>query len=1098
MPVARISLDDALFSLMRRPVLVVGPAATVLGNSNEALLKAICEKKPSAFQVMPPDFYAAVDAINAAAPELSDDIRLLVRSHFKEIPTSANVSRLAHGQWGAVVSLTSDMHFEDELRARYELIPSSWTATVIDHHSLMAPPQTTPIYKLLGSLDDPRPGHTLAISTAEVLRRKQTWSRMLSTLSDYYANAPLLFVGTDTAMDLARDLLGALYACDPPYPRRLLFLPGDGTAQDPTVLALASEYSEVAIVDAPLKDFCDATASLKLATRVVQIRQGDHGSSPHSRWEADLAQFRHLVDVVPSEPPSDFDANSHQRRLLDGLFRPTSLDWLPFLFDFDLRRTDSSHILGAVENSFTTLSDGIRTILLRGESGVGKSTCCKRLAIDLAKKGYLVLWCKRPPHGVSRASYVGLGKQIAALRRTNGTLRPVLICDDPLSLRVPPHLVGDALESAKTPVVFVIAARNSDVLAQEGSGVVLPLSPDTTLELHHTLDDAELASLEGYLVKVGADSPENAKATIASVPSADATDILCSLWYLLPDTRAQLSASLHDEYVRLGGASGSIECFARAASDLGDRARAAYECVAVTSNLGMGLPLEVLIRTIQLSYDEWAQMCVDGKPVWGLLYDETDQETGNIVFKTRNHIVARVLLELVNGGAGHAGEFRVLRDLVSACVVGTIPYRAFIVDLLVARRRRLESILSYQQGCELYEIATTNFPHGDSLIEHHYGNWHRQKGGDPLTAYSQYEKALRTSHYQYAERSERPELIHTSMAAAVVEMVRKGRQTRETALELVQNHLREATSPSFLDPHTDHVFANLLFQLARVEGDDGRDEISLRSLAEALRTIERTLQLIGSAGNRTTFFVDRIRALHELQRNIISSITDVDTAIKFADECFENSQSQAGFEVVVRLLLADAEESGRGGDYKRAYEYIDRCIARVSESGRSPTPELYASRADVFIRWRLQQPKGPIDWRALRDDLERVVRDPKYQNDIVRMYYFALALFHCEEYTTANAIFVSLRRQNPNYRIRTGMRNWLAGKEGLPVRLQGEVRKAHGKTYIYSPQLGTEMEAFGREVYQSEGAIVQFYVEFSMSGPYAVFERPREQGAILP
>jgi len=194
-----------------------------------------------------------------------------------------------------VVSLTPDLLFEDALRTRLETSASSWTVTIIDHPSVIPTGQTIPVYKLLGNARDTRKESMLALGESDLLLRRQQWRILLRTLADYLRDAPLLFVGTDTVIPSVRDFLSELFTLAPPYPSRLVFLKGDGTRKDPTIQALANRYSEVVEVDATVKDFCDATATLQ-PQRLQTAAVSKHATHITDDKLSDLAsRFRSLV-----------------------------------------------------------------------------------------------------------------------------------------------------------------------------------------------------------------------------------------------------------------------------------------------------------------------------------------------------------------------------------------------------------------------------------------------------------------------------------------------------------------------------------------------------------------------------------------------------------------------------------------------------------------------------------------------------------------------------------------------------------------------------------------------------------------------------------
>src|SRR6185312_4235252 len=99
--------------------------------------------------------------------------------------------------------------------------------------------------------------------------------------------------------------------------------------------------------------------------------------------------------------------------------------------------------------------------------------------------------------------------------------------------------------------------------------------------------------------------PADANQELNRVPGRHARDILCSLWYLVPETRSQFSESLRDEYCRLGAVRGGLASMAQQIAIDSDVAKRAYEFVTVTSSLNLGVPVEVLVRALKIDYSEW-------------------------------------------------------------------------------------------------------------------------------------------------------------------------------------------------------------------------------------------------------------------------------------------------------------------------------------------------------------------------------------------------------------------------------------------------------------------------------------------------------------
>ena len=702
-------LADVAHELLERPALVVGPSVTThigaLSTLNQLLQKKLTVTAHT------DDYLTTVDQLIASEIVRKDEVREEIQSYFLNLHPSPQVTQLLQVQWSAIISLASDMALEDELRLQKERVPSSVDITLIDHSATIPSNRTIPIYKLLGNARDSREGHSLSVCQSDLLLRQASWSAVLTTLPDRIRHGALIFVGTNEIVPLVRTFLSALFSLAPPHPSKLAFLKDELALSDPTIHSLVTNRSTCFLLDTSIREFCEHTEARRIsATQHLSIPQ-DHSSLQWNKLKREFDIFSSIIDVVPPKHDVHIAESAFRIKIVDALFRPTTLDWTPFLCELDLSRT----VISTVETrilEYRQIEKRVRpiTIVLRGEAGIGKTTALKHLAVDLASQNICVLWCRRPPSEGWGQEYVELGKAIqdhlsSLQERQNPAV--VVVYDYAWAHGMSPFDLSDLYDRMGVPIILVLAVRNSDFLHMEATGQSGSRSADDEYELPFLLDSDELERLPQTLVAVGAaEDIQDAQNAIHRIPTRNATDILCSLWYLVPYTRGQITASLQDEYCRLGMSSEAIRALASLTDSVNSVARTAYEFVAVCSNLNIGVPLEVLVHGLRVSYSEWLTMCVEGNPIWGLLYDDLSSDD-SVIYSTRNEVVTRVLVDLVNGGLGHTGEYNRLKTLVSACQIGTPVYRTFLHELLVKSRAKLNGILSFEQGLELYEMAET-------------------------------------------------------------------------------------------------------------------------------------------------------------------------------------------------------------------------------------------------------------------------------------------------------------------------------------------------------------------------------------------------------
>lgn len=1083
-----VELDSLVSAVRRPPAICIGAGATVLpGAYAEARASAIASLA-SRFSEQPVEpFEQLMDRLLIEKPEVADFLRQHYIFELRKLRAPLDLNHLAQSAWSACISLTEDMLFETSLRNHLDSRPQSTAMTVVDALSQFIPPRSIPVYKMLGNMEASTLEARLAISASEQLQREQAWPQLIRTASDFCRDAPLLFVGAKADVSNTRKILSLLAAQAKPSFSKLFFLKHESPLEDPTVRALCARF-DVQLVDASIRDVAEAVRASKSA---MPVSIGQAAVSVTGNLKSALAKISNFVAVVPAEKPADTThAASHMPQLVDALFRPVALDWQPFQYELDMRRTLTDRLLESVVSPGSPVN--VRSVVVRGDAATGKTTLLKRVAVEAAQNGVLTLWCRRTLLGNWARSFREFCREVSSIPEANRRdLRVVVICDDPWQLRMDAAELMRSLEPCPCSVTTVFAVRNSDYFSNGPSDTSLGIRPNDDFELGFDLDEAERRGLSELLVRLSiAPTPADADRQIGQVRSSHASDILCNLWYLVPETKFQLSESLRDEYCRLGGSRERVGAIASSVSDSAV-ARRAYEFVTVTSSLGIGLPIEVLVRALGIQYDEWLAMSEDGRPLWGLLYDAKDADEQTVVFWTRNEIVNRVLLELVNGGiATHAGEVRVLRELLAACSVGSMVYREFVVDVLVRARSKLESRLAFDQGMDLYEVARNSLPHADRVIEHHKGIWIQKKGGASRLsdAYNQLNLALDASVYPGSERDARREHIHTSMAATIVEMVRSGGMDSEKALEAIQDHARQASNSSFFNPHSAHVVAGLFFELAKRYANDKVPSAAI-SLSEALSEIDRALQYIGTSSRSRSHYDKDLSMLIDLQRKILQLVPEGENLGKWALEIFRKSGQQVGFEAAARRLMDDAVLSGKGSDFNTARLYLDGVREEVARSGQEISPEMHAILADLEVRWRINRVAGAVKWQELLIHLDAVLATHRYKDDPLRHFYRAVTLFQLGRFTDANAIFAQLRRQTLSAMLPAEVRCAYRGTEGSPKRFQGTVEHKHGQYYLFVQELGVSVLS-QRPERSGSGVTIHGYVVFSLNGPLAVYFRP--------
>lgn len=1093
------SIGDALSSLHTRPGIILGPDATRAdGDLGRLVLGALrtCKIEFTESSLSDADCRSLIDKVRASFPQKSVLLEAEVREAIRKISPALDIEHLSRAGWSACISLTEDLIFENALRTHLDSVAGSRSLTLVDRPGVNPPTRTIPIYKLIGNVQATDPESQVALSEAELLIRQQDWRALLQSVPDFVQEAPIFVIGTSNCVPLTREVLSALLAMPKPRPNRLFFFKNDSTLSDPTVAALSKRF-ETRIVDASLRDLCTQLAVQR--TGGVSRKPPTSDLSP-SRFKDLLSQYEEIVTHVSAAADAMPLTGIDLPTLLDGLFRPGAQNWKPFQENLDIRRDVTGDVVASVENLLAAAGkDNLQIQLVRGEAGVGKTTLLKRASIELARSGVIVLWCKRTTGGTSARIFKALATDLSDWTRAHhiADARFVVVCDDPWALRIDPVDLMACFARFAVSLVLVFSVRNSDFAIGEATTGLNGIEPNREIEIPFDLVPSEIAQLAPLLVRIGAAKDNDAaEREVARIPSKHAKDILCSLWYLIPETRMQLEESLRDEYCRLGNVAETVGSLAQVTrSRSGSVAHAAYEFVTVTSNLNIGLPLEVLVRALEVNYSDWLDVAGQGRPLWGLLYDLEDTANETLVYFTRNEVVTRVLLDLVNGGVGHAGEFRVLKRLLAACRAGAIVYRNFALDILIRGRKRLADVFSYSQGLELFELVRDSLPHEDRLLEHHLGIWMQDVGRDDDTAYRQFEHALQTGIYPGSEREVPREFIHTSMAASLIKLIRAGKQDPEGGAAQVREHLRQAGNPRFFNSHTSHVSATLLFDLAKLDPEGMESDGAMKNIAEAFQEIEKARQVVGSRARYLSKNRANVEMMADLEKRVLASIADVSKLSQAAIDLFSRTRSQAGFEVCARRMLVEASQTGKGKDFNVVSEYIKACFREIDKALARPSIELLVVKVDLIVRWRVHAFQS-VEWAELRDVLKEILNNDRYRDDIIKMFYLGVAHFHCGETTDANVLFATIRRWQPIAYGAREPRCCFVDAMGNPRRFQGAYRKDFQQWYFDVQELDVSVPSRGTPSYGA-GAVAHAYLGFALNGPLALEHRPDKADYLL-
>ena len=1075
-----VSAGDLSGILKTRVGLILGPGAAYRPSIMGELMAHLADK----FSVRAYDSYLTMgdEALDRGGSET--DLRSAVRDFFQRESTNTNATRLSHIRWTAVLSACLDDRFDDDFARESARHPLWQPATVISDLRQSLPPRTVPIYRLLGSLAM----DNAAVSSADLYKRAASWPQVCRAFADRLQGAPVICLGMSALPAVFWQLLGVLTADPPTSPSALIFVEDDPLLLDSQVIRMCR--GRIRLFGATMDTHVLLSTVGSVEDRLAQERLPFPAPGAEDVSTV-LHPYRELVSLVNANTESEL-ATTEVHQLHQLLFEPSRPRWDAFVHDLDFRRDVTAEAMAEIELLAQSPTPGSAACLIRGHAACGKTTVMKRLSLDLAKKGLVVLWLRPWFYQDTQAVLFDLFKKLRrALPTESG--RPVVFMDDPLTFgTLTAHDLEAAAEAASVDIVLVASARTSDWQTRDARDFVGRIQIMSDLEIADRLTEHELELLPPYLIKLGvAQTAEEAR---RAVDSAAASGYLATSWRhcigpcLTRDS--PLRARFVMRYFRLGDSAGLTKVFIGALHSNTGVLQEAYGLIAVAEHFRSPVPLEVLVAALDVRYAEWLDAAGSGGAAWGLFYSDYSEQGQTLSYRTRNAIVTATIVRTLNAGElSHGGEFRALRRLLAACT-GTAPtYREFCIRILVSTGI---DALEYAEGVELFDTAIGALPFRDRTLVHHKALWIKNKGNEPIRAIAVLNEALATPSYPHASHSEADEHIYTSLAATTLRAMQLGELALDDGRRQVLAHLDRAQSKAFFNPNATHVEARLVQGLVEQTNADDPDRNAL--LTRALRSLDRALTLLRSAQSTPLTRVsvaDNISMLETERGKLIGFAKPLAEVQGDAERLWHDNGRQDGFVLAARIMYGDAVQSDRGTDFFDAYSYCEAAFKQIGARNVPPVRDLVEVALDIYYRWRIARVapttgSAGVDWQRVKELASQITRGTPTASDPLHEYLYALALSHLGDWGQADAVFGALRRAGLPKPVLWARRDRFLGSDGRPLKVQGTVRQVGDERYLYVESLKVDFRADRTQWWPRASEIAHAFLVFAFGGPTAV------------
>jgi hypothetical protein len=1071
----RMSADDLRVLVRARPGLIIGPSWCYGKDTFAQLSEKLLPREFPSHDL--PYFEAITDSIrqgNASQLEAEG----IIRSYFTR-PVLERSHKAAKIRWSAVLSFCLDSVFDNEFRQQAATRPGVHVTSVREFGGIL-PPRTIPVFRLLGGIDT----DDIALTTSAYKIRASSWPHAARAFIDIVKAAPVMCLGMGDCNWGLTEILAPLMSSAFTTPFALVFLEGDPLLDDPLIQELVGGRTSLVSVAATANEILNVAEAVDDEIQLGLTFQG----STEARAAA-LAPYRDLVVLVNEQIEAKI-RSSERNTLQELLFSPSTTRWDPFAHGLDFRRSFETPLVQDIR-SIREASGPACAVVIRGAAASGKTIFAKRLAYELARLGEPVIWLRPWFYQDGRRVF---GDAIRALAKA-GDERPkqvTVVMDDPLAFGgISPTDVASQAEAAGLKLVLIAVLRSTDWNSINDTGSLTGSLPVLSeFDLPDAFDDDEWSRLPKYLVDLGVFPDERSARTGLAAAPRSTHDTLSTLYWYLPQTRQRISQSIKEEYFRLGDMAGLSRVLIGAYEAHSGTFRRAYDIVAVADRYRTAVPVEVLVASLGIGYDEWISSIGTG-PAWGLLYPDESAQFEGAAYRPRNSIVTDAIVAQINSGRlSHSGEIRILSEVLAACRGSSPVYREFCVRVLVPGEKL--SDIDYEAGLRLYEIAIAALPAADRTLLHHKGLWIKNRGKDPLAAIEVLQQALDTPSYQYASQGEAEQHIFTSMAATELDALVAGKVSQEAGVAAILRYLERSRSDTFFNPRAVHVEAGLISRLLRHAKVSDADTMAL--VNSALARIDRTVLVLLNHPVTSLHVARDLEYLNDARDKIVVNLSEPSDLATSAQVLWEKSGRQDGFVVAIRGLYSLARDSSKGTDFNTAYEYSSTVISQVRGAKATITPALAEVILQLYYHWRVlrvtrkESPGGPVDWSVVRELCQIVLRDLSLNRETMYRYLFALAHYHLGDIPSASALFEEIRRQPLPSRVLFAPRDYLLSAEGTRTALQGKIRSVSGAKFMYVDELKTDFHAARNESWGRDGELEHFVVRFSFAGPIAVHD----------
>ena len=699
-------------------ILFVGNGATIDagGPKTQEIVDIIKKNFPGALYSGDDFIQTCSDVIETTATDRKD-LETLIRKPLFDVNPSPFHMELPLHVWRAIFTTNYDDVIERAYRGQEKRVQLADPVFGGNSGLTLHDKEKVKVVYLMGNISSQHPDNKLALTRQDYNSNLRNRGPLFKVLSDLMRDGTILFVGYSFRDNLLSDIFADLnQTLGDNLPYSYALMPDIDLQSIQATKLRERKVIPIKLTASGFLQFMQKGVQLTLTPLSAKddahiVIKGEHRSISHR----DFRFYTEHCDIITEEVIKAIKPQDEET--IRDFFRGVLNDWTGYARSWDFKRLSYTKIYEHIKSKLDNVNvKDNKSILLLGPAGSGKTIALRRIAFDVYKQlGNPVVMLRPHYEGLDLKMLATLCEEfsmgVSARNKKGSPIRSrVLILMESASSHITDFkIIPTFMKSRGIPVTVLGASRENEWLnASEEFGE--RITDEETLHMSDVFQSPEeRLAFARHLKALGLVEGLTDVDVSYLIEHDYQNSFFASVFSLIEPSRPTLQEKIADEFAGL--------------SPLGQKA---YSYVSALFQYSLPVPLELLVRTLKCSYEQFLQDIYQTEAKRIII--EVAAPLENIFFGTRHRIIAeQVINNLVKTQSDLADLFlELLRNTNYRSAEEVDICRSLLIHYLGPKgiERRLTVALKRR----IFEAAIQEGGLYDSAIMHHFALFESQNG----------------------------------------------------------------------------------------------------------------------------------------------------------------------------------------------------------------------------------------------------------------------------------------------------------------------------------------------------------------------------------